>query len=77
MKPKIVIKEEDAVEAEIARLLQSDAVKLAKREERIRYRRKQYMYQLRSYEKRGKQLMADGVTMESLDILASCIDTEE
>lgn len=77
MKPRVVIKEEDAVEAEIARLLQSDAVKLAKREERIRYRRKQYMYQLRSYEKRGKQLMAEGVTMESLDILAAGIDPDE
>lgn len=76
MKPLLIVKEEEAVEAEIARLLQSDAVKLAKREARIRDRRKQYMYQLRSYEKRGKQLMAEGVTMESLDIIAAGIEHE-
>ena len=55
------------VEKEIQRLLDSDAVKLAKVEERIRNRRRQYMYQLRSYEKRGKVMMAAGITLESLE----------
>ena len=55
------------VEAEIARLLESPYVKLAKKEEAIRYRRRQYMYQLRSLEKKGKQLEAMGVTMENLE----------
>lgn len=55
-----------AVEKEIARLLQSDAVKLARLEHRLKNRRRQYMYQLRNYEKRGKALLADGATEESL-----------
>ena len=54
------------VEREIERLLESPHVKLAKKEEAIRYRRRQYMYCLRTYEKRGKALEAQGVTMESL-----------
>ena len=55
------------VEDEIRRLLDSHHVKLAKKEEAIRYRRRQYMYQLRSLEKKGKQLEAMGVTMENLE----------
>ena len=35
------------VELEIARLLESDTVKLAKAEQRLKYRRRQYLYQLR------------------------------
>lgn len=62
---------DEAVEAEIARLQNSPYVKLAKREERIRYRRRQYMYTLRMYEKKGKQLESAGITMESLETLAA------
>ena len=54
------------VESEIERLLESPYVKLAKKEEAIRYRRRQYMYTLRTYEKKGKALAEQGVTMESL-----------
>lgn len=54
------------VEAEIERLLESPYVKLAKKVEQIRYRRRQYMYALRSYEKKGKALAEAGVTMEKL-----------
>jgi hypothetical protein len=67
---------DDEVEAEIERLTKSEAVKLARREQRIKYRRRQQLYTLRAYEKRGKQLMAEGVTMEALDILDASIDTE-
>lgn len=68
---------DEEVEAEIERLTKSDAVKLARREQRIKYRRRQQMYTLRAYEKRGKQLMAEGVTMEAVDILDSAIGAEE
>lgn len=57
---------DEQVELEIARLQQSPLVKLARKEEAIRNRRRQYMYTLRMYEKKGKQLAAAGVTMESL-----------
>lgn len=66
------------VEAEIERLLESPYVKLAKKEEAIRYRRRQYMYTLRTYEKKGKALAEQGVTMESLlDIDDSGCDYDE
>ena len=61
---------DEAVEEEIARLQASEYVRLARREENIRNRRRQYMYQLRGYEKKGKQLEADGITMEYLDSLS-------
>ena len=54
---------DDEVEQEIERLSKSEAVKLARREHRIKYRRRQQLYTLRAFEKRGKQLMEDGVTM--------------
>ena len=61
---------DEAVEAEISRLQDSPYVRLARREENIRNRRRQYMYQLRAYEKKGKGLESIGVTMEYLDALA-------
>lgn len=63
--PKEFITDE-MVEDEIARLQQSPYVKLARKEEAIRNKRRQYMYQLRMYEKEGKRLEAEGVTMETL-----------
>lgn len=63
---------DDQVEREIARLLESPHVKLAKREEQIRQRRRRYMYDLRYLEKKGKALEAAGVTLEMLEM--SCCD---
>lgn len=64
--PKDFITDE-AVEDEIRRLRSSPLVALAQKEERVRFRRRQYMYQLRAYEKKGRQLEADGITLEYLD----------
>lgn len=58
---------DEMVEEEILRLQSSPLVKLARREEAVRNRRRQYMYQLRMYEKKGKQLEAQGVTLEELE----------
>lgn len=55
------------VELEIERLKESEAVKLAQKERQFKYRRRQYMYTLRWYEKRGKELQALGVKMEDFD----------
>ena len=60
---------DEQVEEEIARLRNSPYVKLARREEAIRYRRRQAMYTLRNYEKKGKALAAEGVTLESLNAM--------
>lgn len=58
---------DEQVEAEIERLNQSEAVALARHEQRLKYRRRQYLYQLRDYEKKGKALMNAGITREMLD----------
>lgn len=58
---------DEQVEMEIGRLLHSDAVQLAKKEMRIKYKRRQYMYQLRNMEKRGKQLKASGITIDNIE----------
>ena len=58
---------DEAVEKEIARLTQTNAVKLARREQRLKYKRRQQLYTLRALEKRGKELEAAGITLENLD----------
>lgn len=55
------------VEQEILRLQNSDYVKLARKEERVRYQRRQALYTLRWLEKKGKELAEAGITMEILD----------
>ena len=57
---------DEQVELEIARLREDPYVKLAKAEERIRYRRRQYLYGLRNLEKKGKAMAAAGLTLEML-----------
>lgn len=58
---------DEMVDEEILRLQASPHVKLAKREEAIRNRKRQYMYTLRCYEKKGKQLEAQGITLDDLE----------
>lgn len=60
---------EELVDAEIERLKKSDAVKLAQREQRLIHRKRKYLADLRWLEKRGNQLMADGWTYDTLDLL--------
>ena len=60
---------DDQVEEEIERLRSSDLVKLARKETRIRYQRRQILYQLRNLEKRGKELAAAGITLDILQEL--------
>lgn len=61
---------DEQVEAEIERLTHSEHVRLARSEQRAKYRRRQYMYQLRSMEKRGMQLEEAGYTPDYFDSLA-------
>ena len=63
------------VEWEIARLKASPLVALAKREERLIYRRRQYMYKLRGMENRGRELSELGVTMENIEEQIKRMDT--
>lgn len=60
---------EELVDAEIERLKQTDAVKLAQKERRLQLRKRRYLADLRWLEKRGKELMAEGWTAETLELL--------
>ena len=62
---------DEQVEAEIEKLNASEAVALARREQRLRYRRRQYLYQLRDLEKKGKALEAQGITFDELENLGT------
>lgn len=60
---------DELVEAEIERLRNTDAVKLAQKEQRLMMRRRKYLADLRWLEKRGKKLMDDGWTFETIKLL--------
>ena len=67
---------DEQVEQEIGRLKESPAVLLARQEQRIKYKRRQHLYQLRWYEKRGKELQEEGVTLETLKELEAEIEND-
>lgn len=58
---------DEQVEAEIARLNASEFVKLARKEQQIKYRRRQQMWNLQYMEARGKQLASEGITNENME----------
>jgi hypothetical protein len=68
---------DDEVVLEIERLKGSEAVKLARKKMRLEYRRRQVLYGLRNLEKKGKELMAAGITSEMLDQMYSDENVEE
>lgn len=68
---------DEEVEREIERLNASEAVALARREARLKYKRRQYLYQLRDLEKKGNALLKAGITREVLDALYKNSDEEE
>ena len=61
---------DEMVEAEIRRLTESKYVKLARAEQRMKYRKRQYLYTLRQLEKRGRELEAQGYDEESIEAIA-------
>jgi len=67
---------DEAVEKEIERLSESEAVKLARRELRLKYKRRQTLYTLRALEKRGKELAEAGITMENIDMMMALAEAE-
>ena len=68
---------DEQVEKEIDKLKQSKAVKLAKQERRVKTKRRQYLYQLRWLERRGRELQGQGVTEEELELLEQEADSSE
>ena len=68
---------DEQVEQEIEKLQDSPLVKLARKEQRIRYKRRQYLYMLRNLEKKGKELQKAGITLEMLYNLDKECDEDE
>lgn len=68
---------DEQVEQEIERLRNSPLVALARREQRIRYRRRQFLYTLRDLEKKGRALEKAGINMEVLNALAEVEDYDD
>ena len=58
----------EQVEQEIARLKQSEHVKLAMKEQRVKVdKRRKYLANLCWLEKRGKQLAESGITFDNIE----------
>jgi hypothetical protein len=68
---------DEQVEKEIERLNKSPLVKLAQKEIRVRYKRRQKLYNLRTLEKQGKRLRDAGITMEMLDAQENEVSDED
>ena len=68
---------DEQVEAEIKRLNQSEYVKLARKAERVKYARRQYLYVLRSLEKKGRALAENGVDEHILNFCLDAVKASE
>lgn len=67
---------DEAIEREIARLNATDEVKLAEKEIRLRYARRKRLYNLRCLEKRGRELMEAGITLENIEEMMEAAQEE-
>ena len=68
---------DEEVEEEINKLQESEYVKLARKEVRLKYKRRQKLYSIRTLEKRGKHLAAEGITLETIEELILKNELEE
>lgn len=68
---------DEQVAEEVERLKDSEYVRLAQKEIRLKNKRRKWLYQLRWLEKRGKQLAEDGVTLENIDRMIESIPVDE
>lgn len=58
---------DEEVENEIESLRTSPMVQLARKEQRLKYKRRQELYQLRNLEKRGCKLADRGITLDNIE----------
>ena len=68
---------DEMVDEEIQRLNASSYVKLARAENRMKYRKRQYLYTLRQLDKRGRELEKQGFTLENIAALAYEVEDAE
>ena len=57
---------DEQIEREILKLRQSEYVKLAKKEQNIRYERRNLLSQLQGMERRGRELAAAGIDRDNI-----------
>jgi hypothetical protein len=58
---------DEQVEKEIKKLSATEEVKIARRELRLKYKRRQQLYTLRALHKRGEELLEAGITVQNID----------
>ena len=68
---------DEDVERELDQLKKSPYVKLARREQRLKYKYRQQLYTLRNLDKRGRELADIGVTLDKLDEYLEILEKEE
>lgn len=68
---------DEAVEKEIEELRESPYVALARREQRLKMKHRQKLYALRNLEKRGKELAAIGITVDTIDKYLEDLEKDE
>lgn len=67
---------DESYKAEVERLKASEHVKLAQKEIRLKNKRKKYLYQLRWLEKHGKELAAQGMTLDNMEAMLAQVEAE-
>ncbi len=73
----VFVETDDKMNAEIEELKKSPYVALARKEQRLKYRKRQYLYSLRNLEKRGKQLTEQGITADQLEHYIEQLECDE
>ena len=68
---------DEQVALEVERLKDSEYVRLAQKEIRLKYKQRKWLYQLRYLERRGKQLEAEGMTLENMEEMLAAIPVDE
>ena len=68
---------DEMVAEEVERLKDSEYVRLAQKEIRLKSKQRKWLYQLRWMEKRGRQLEEQGITMENIDRMIASIPVDD
>lgn len=68
---------DEMVAEEVERLKDSEYVRLAQKEIRLKSKRRKWLYQLRWMEKRGRQLEEQGITLENIERMIASIPINE
>lgn len=68
---------DEMVAEEVERLKESEYVRLAQKEIRLKTKQRKYLYQLRWMDKRGRQLAEEGITLENMERMIASIPVDD